>query len=207
MKFAPFKPCTLPKRVRVEILHREFPVKNLYFPCKGLQCSLRISLEKKTCLVGIVILKNSILVLKVKSSLPTTPLYLTRSIFHLKSVSSSSSVPEFHKLAKSELKIFIRKSKMFLKQVLVTCFLWTLVNSCTTTEKPNNGSGIQKRQVVCGNEGPQYCEGTIEFIPSILRRKFRYTFSHLTIYKIYVFYFYLELHFNYLTKTLSIIEL
>ena len=162
---------------------------------------------KKTCLVGIVILKNSILVLKVKSSLPTTPLYLTRSIFHLKSVSSSSSVPEFHKLAKSELKIFIRKSKMFLKQVLVTCFLWTLVNSCTTTEKPNNGSGIQKRQVVCGNEGPQYCEGTIEFIPPILRRKFRYTFSHLTIYKIYVFYFYLELHFNYLTKTLSIIEL
>ena len=125
---------------------------------------------KKTCLVGIVILKNSILVLKVKSSLPTTPLYLTRSIFHLKSVSSSSSVPEFHKLAKSELKIFIRKSKMFLKQVLVTCFLWTLVNSCTTTEKPNNGSGIQKRQVVCGNEGPQYCEGTIEFIPPILRR-------------------------------------
>ena len=114
----------------------------------------------------------------MKSSLPTTPLYLTRSIFHLKSVSSSSSVPEFHKLAKSELKIFIRKSKMFLKQVLVTCFLWTLVNSCTTTEKPNNGSGIQKRQVVCGNEGPQYCEGTIEFIPSILRRKiFRYIFS------------------------------
>ena len=38
MKFAPFKPCTLPKHVRVEILHREFPVKNLYFPCKGLQC-------------------------------------------------------------------------------------------------------------------------------------------------------------------------
>ena len=34
----PFKPCTLPKHVRVEILHREFPVKNLYFPCKGLQC-------------------------------------------------------------------------------------------------------------------------------------------------------------------------
>ena len=40
MKFAPFKPCTLPKHVRVEILHREFPVKNLYFPCKGLQCML-----------------------------------------------------------------------------------------------------------------------------------------------------------------------
>ena len=39
MKFAPFKPCTLPKHVRVEILHREFPVKNLYFPCKGLQCT------------------------------------------------------------------------------------------------------------------------------------------------------------------------
>ena len=39
MKFAPFKPCTLPKHVRVEILHREFPVKNLYFPCKGLQCN------------------------------------------------------------------------------------------------------------------------------------------------------------------------
>ena len=39
MKFAPFKPCTLPKHVRVEILHREFPVKNLYFPCKGLQCA------------------------------------------------------------------------------------------------------------------------------------------------------------------------
>ena len=38
MKFAPFKPCTLPKHVRMEILHREFPVKNLYFPCKGLQC-------------------------------------------------------------------------------------------------------------------------------------------------------------------------
>ena len=41
MKFAPFKPCTLPKHVRVEILHREFPVKNLYFPCKGLQCSFK----------------------------------------------------------------------------------------------------------------------------------------------------------------------
>ena len=40
MKFAPFKPCTLPKHVRVEILHREFPVKNLYFPCKGLQCRI-----------------------------------------------------------------------------------------------------------------------------------------------------------------------
>ena len=67
---------------------------------------------------------------------------------------------------------------MLLKQMVVICFLWTLVNSCTTTEKPNNGSGIQKRQVVCGNEGPQYCEGTIEFIPSILRRKiFRYIFS------------------------------
>ena len=45
MKFAPFKSCTLPKHVRVEILHREFPVKNLYFPCKGLQCSLRFALE------------------------------------------------------------------------------------------------------------------------------------------------------------------
>ena len=33
MKFVPFKPCILPKHVRVEILHREFPVKNLYFPC------------------------------------------------------------------------------------------------------------------------------------------------------------------------------
>ena len=66
--------------------------------------------------------------------------------------------------------------------MLVICFLWTLVNSCTTTEKPDNGteSGIQKRQVICGNEGPQYCEGTIEFIPSILRRKiFRYTFFHI----------------------------
>ena len=40
MKFAPFKPCTLPKHVRVEILHRELPVKNLYFPCKGLQCNI-----------------------------------------------------------------------------------------------------------------------------------------------------------------------
>ena len=39
MKLLPFKPCTLPKHVRVEILNREFPVKNLYFPCKGLQCS------------------------------------------------------------------------------------------------------------------------------------------------------------------------
>ena len=38
MKFAPFKPYTLSKHVRVEILHREFPVKNLYFPSKGLQC-------------------------------------------------------------------------------------------------------------------------------------------------------------------------
>ena len=38
MKFVPFKPCTLPKHVTVEILHREFPVKNLYFPCKWLQC-------------------------------------------------------------------------------------------------------------------------------------------------------------------------
>ena len=35
----PFKPCTLPKHVRVELLHREIPVKNLYFPCKGLQCT------------------------------------------------------------------------------------------------------------------------------------------------------------------------
>ena len=43
MKFVPFKPCTLPKHVRVEILHREFPVKNLYFPCKGLQCSVLTS--------------------------------------------------------------------------------------------------------------------------------------------------------------------
>ena len=33
-----FKPCTLPKHVSVELLHREFPVKKLYFPCKGLQC-------------------------------------------------------------------------------------------------------------------------------------------------------------------------
>ena len=68
---------------------------------------------------------------------------------------------------------------MFLKQMLVICFLWTAVNSCTT-EKPNNGteSGIQKRQVICGDEGIEYCGGTIEFIPSILRRKiFRYTFS------------------------------
>ena len=39
MKFAPFKPCTVPKHVRVELLHREIPVKNLKFPCKGLQCS------------------------------------------------------------------------------------------------------------------------------------------------------------------------
>ena len=45
MKFVPFKPCTLPKHVRVEILHREFPVKNLYFPCKGLQCAYNIGLS------------------------------------------------------------------------------------------------------------------------------------------------------------------
>ena len=64
--------------------------------------------------------------------------------------------------------------------MLVICFLWTAVNSCTT-EKPNNGteSGIQKRQVICGGEGFEYCEGTIEFIPSILRRKiFRYLYIH-----------------------------
>ena len=30
----PFKPCTLPKHVRVELLHREIPVKNLYFPVR-----------------------------------------------------------------------------------------------------------------------------------------------------------------------------
>ena len=36
----PFKPCTLPKHVSVELLHREIPVKNLYFPCKGLQWGL-----------------------------------------------------------------------------------------------------------------------------------------------------------------------
>ena len=46
MKFVPFKPCTLPKHVRVEILHREFPVKNLYFPCKGLQCTIAKSTVK-----------------------------------------------------------------------------------------------------------------------------------------------------------------
>jgi hypothetical protein len=39
----PFKPCTLPKHVRVELVHREIPVKNLYFPCKGLQCVWRVS--------------------------------------------------------------------------------------------------------------------------------------------------------------------
>ena len=52
MKFAPFKPCTLPKHVRVEILHREFPVKNLYFPCKGLQCELDKArvLQANTCM-------------------------------------------------------------------------------------------------------------------------------------------------------------
>ena len=48
MKFAPFKPCTLPKHVRVEILHREFPVKNLYFPCKGLQCMNKCKLSFKS---------------------------------------------------------------------------------------------------------------------------------------------------------------
>ena len=86
------------------------------------------------------------------------------------------SAPEFYELAKFELKILIRKSKMFLKQMLVICFLWTLVDSCTTTEKPINGR--DGRQIICGQEGPKYCEGTIEFIPSILRRKiFRYTFS------------------------------
>ena len=73
---------------------------------------------------------------------------------------------------------------MFLKQMLVICFLWTLVDSCTTTEKPINGteSGIQKRQIICGQEGPQYCEGTIEFIPSILRRNIlRYTIPNKTM--------------------------
>jgi hypothetical protein len=34
MKFAPFKPCTLPKHVRVEILHREFPEKTCTFPVR-----------------------------------------------------------------------------------------------------------------------------------------------------------------------------
>ena len=46
MKFAPFKPSKLPKHVGVEILHREFPVKNLYFPCKGLQCSKELELMR-----------------------------------------------------------------------------------------------------------------------------------------------------------------
>ena len=55
----PFKPCTLPKHVRVELLHREFPVKNLYFPCKGLQWvwkSLDLLLTETvycSCLFGI----------------------------------------------------------------------------------------------------------------------------------------------------------
>ena len=48
MKFAPFKPCTLLKHVRVEILHREFPVKNLYFPCKGLQCTNVFTMPTET---------------------------------------------------------------------------------------------------------------------------------------------------------------
>ena len=40
----PFKPCTLPKHVRIELLHRDFPVKNLYFPVRD--CSADINLNK-----------------------------------------------------------------------------------------------------------------------------------------------------------------
>ena len=41
MKFDPSNTvqCTLPKHVVVEKLHKEIPVKNLYFPLRELQCS------------------------------------------------------------------------------------------------------------------------------------------------------------------------
>ena len=36
----PFKPCTLPKHVRVELLHREIPLKTCNFPVRD--CSVVI---------------------------------------------------------------------------------------------------------------------------------------------------------------------